>query len=83
MLVHIIWVGKTKDKCLQEGLLEYLKRLSAYMKIEITEILNESKKNISKEEIKNIEGEKILKSDRKSTRLNSSHIPLSRMPSSA
>ena len=26
---------------------------------------------------------KLLKSDRKSTRLNSSHIPLSRMPSSA
>ena len=28
-------------------------------------------------------GEEVMKGDRKSTRLNSSHIPLSRMPSSA
>ena len=33
--------------------------------------------------IKDEEGKEMILSDRKSTRLNSSHIPLSRMPSSA
>ena len=40
--------------------------------------------NISKEWIlNNIPMDKVVLRDRKSTRLNSSHIPLSRMPSSA
>ena len=44
------------------------------------EILNMNDREISVESFENILREMI---DRKSTRLNSSHIPLSRMPSSA
>jgi 23S rRNA (pseudouridine1915-N3)-methyltransferase len=64
MNIKIIAVGKLKEKYLKDAVNEYLKRLSAYAKVEIIEIADEkepdnaSAKDI--EIIKNKEGNKIL-----------------------
>jgi 23S rRNA (pseudouridine1915-N3)-methyltransferase len=44
MKVKIICVGKIKEKYLEQGIAEYLKRLASYTKVEIVEI-NETKLN--------------------------------------
>lgn len=59
MKIHIIWLGKTKDSYMQEGLKEYLKRLQTYAQIEISELKEESLKD-SIEVVKDREAEKIL-----------------------
>lgn len=41
MQIKIICVGKLKEKYLQEGIKEYLKRLGAYAKVEIIEVPDE------------------------------------------
>jgi len=43
MQVHIIAVGKIKEKYLQDGIAEYQKRLRPYMKLTILEITEEKK----------------------------------------
>lgn len=62
--IHIICVGKIKEKYLREGLEEYRKRLSAYAKIEVREVDDErAPENLSEkeaEQIKRKEGERIL-----------------------
>lgn len=64
MNIMIITVGKLKEKYLIQGINEYLKRLSAYAKIEIIELADEkAPENLSEsemEQIKQKEGERIL-----------------------
>ena len=52
-------------------------------KLAVTEAIKEKQAQIKKRLFESKLEKKILNLDRKSTRLNSSHIPLSRMPSSA
>ena len=51
MKFRFVWVGKTKDKSWQALQAEYLQRLSHFVKYEITELRDETKK---------LEGERIL-----------------------
>lgn len=64
MNIHIISVGKIKEKYLNEGIKEYSKRLSRYCSLKIIEVDDEkAPENLSDKEmdiIKNKEGEKIL-----------------------
>ena len=41
MKIKMIWVGKVKEKYLEEGVKEYLKRLSAYCDVEVIEVGDE------------------------------------------
>lgn len=65
MNITIIGVGKLKEKYLKQGIDEYRKRLSRYIKLNIIEVADEkAPENLSKVEgeiIKNKEGERILK----------------------
>lgn len=64
MKITIVTVGKLKEKYLKQGIAEYLKRLSAYAKVEVIEVADEkAPENLSKaemEEVKKKEGERIL-----------------------
>lgn len=64
MNITIIGVGKIKEKFMQEGIKEYLKRLSRYCKLKIIEVTDESApENLSEKEIEIIkekEGKRIL-----------------------
>jgi len=64
MNVTIVCVGKLKETYLREGCSEYLKRLSAFSKVQIIEIAEErASENPSDNEIKSIigkEGERII-----------------------
>lgn len=64
MKISIISVGKIKEKYLKLGIQEYLKRLSAYAKVNIIEVSDEkAPENLSEaemQEVKNKEGERIL-----------------------
>ncbi|KOP71613.1 50S rRNA methyltransferase [Bacillus sp. FJAT-21945] len=64
MNISIITVGKLKEKYLKQGIDEYLKRLSAYAKIEIIEVPDEkAPEELSDTEmlqVKQKEGERIL-----------------------
>ncbi|WP_335871885.1 23S rRNA (pseudouridine(1915)-N(3))-methyltransferase RlmH [Bacillus sp. 2205SS5-2] len=64
MNITIITVGKLKEKYLKQGIDEYVKRLSAYAKIDIIELADEkAPEQLSKldmEIVKNKEGERIL-----------------------
>ncbi|MDL2280388.1 23S rRNA (pseudouridine(1915)-N(3))-methyltransferase RlmH [Selenomonadales bacterium OttesenSCG-928-I06] len=71
MKISIISIGKIKESYLTEAINEYLKRLTPYCKINITEILEEKiNDNPSEKDKQNVilkEGEKILsKTDDKS-----------------
>lgn len=61
---QLICVGKIKEKYLQQGIDEYVKRLGPYTKLQITEVadepVGESLSAASLEIAKNKEGEKIL-----------------------
>ena len=61
---RIVCVGKVKEKYLQQGIAEYVKRLSPYTRLEIAEVGDEpAGENLSPaslEIVKNKEGEKIL-----------------------
>lgn len=63
--IRIIAVGKIREKYLQDGIKEYLKRLGGYLKIQIEEISDEPcpEKGSEAEEakVKRKEGDKILK----------------------
>jgi len=43
--LSIIQIGKTKDAWLNEGIAEYIKRLSAFVNLEVMELQDESLKN--------------------------------------
>jgi 23S rRNA (pseudouridine1915-N3)-methyltransferase len=62
--ISIITVGKLKEKYLKQGINEYLKRLSAYAKVEVVELPDEkAPENLSEvemEQVKGKEGERIL-----------------------
>lgn len=64
MHITIIAVGKLKEKYLKDGINEYLKRLSSYVKITILEVADEkAPDNFSEKEllqVKEKEGERIL-----------------------
>ncbi|MBN6206483.1 23S rRNA (pseudouridine(1915)-N(3))-methyltransferase RlmH [Ralstonia pickettii] len=64
MKITIISVGKLKEKYLKQGIQEYLKRLSAYAKVNIVEVADEkAPENMSEAEmlaVKQKEGERIL-----------------------
>lgn len=64
MDINIIAVGKLKEKYLQDGIDEYIKRLSKFAKVNVIEIQDEKvKENLSQREIDNIkqiEGNRIL-----------------------
>lgn len=64
MNISIITVGKLKEKYLKQGISEYLKRLSAYAKVEVIEVADEkAPENLSDaeaEQVKQQEGERIL-----------------------
>lgn len=61
----IVAVGKVKEKFLREGIQEYTKRLSSYLRLEIIEVMDEpcpEKLSVSDEErVREKEGERILK----------------------
>ncbi|WP_369824200.1 23S rRNA (pseudouridine(1915)-N(3))-methyltransferase RlmH [Anoxybacillus sp. UARK-01] len=60
----VLSVGKLKEKYLKQGIEEYVKRLSGYVKMEIIEVADEkAPENLSDQEMKQIkekEGERIL-----------------------
>nr|WP_249310631.1 23S rRNA (pseudouridine(1915)-N(3))-methyltransferase RlmH [Bacillus sp. FJAT-49736] len=62
--ISIIAVGKLKEKYLKQGIDEYLKRLTAYAKVEIIEVPDEKApevlSEIEMEQVKQKEGERIL-----------------------
>lgn len=58
-MIKIICIGKLKEKYLQEAILEYIKRLNKYTKIEIIELNDLDKFNV--DDILKKEGESILK----------------------
>lgn len=64
MNISIITVGKLKEKYLRNGIDEYLKRLSAYAKVEVIEVPDEkAPEELSELEmlhVKQKEGERIL-----------------------
>ncbi len=61
MKIKLLWVGKTADKYLEEGISIYCKRLTHYCRFE-TQTLPDIKnaKNYSKEELKEKEGRLII-----------------------
>lgn len=63
--IKIVAVGKIREKFLMEGLKEYAKRLSAYIRLEMTEIADEPcPERLSpadEERVKDREGERLLK----------------------
>lgn len=62
--ISIITVGKLKEKYLRQGIEEYLKRLSAYAKVEVAEVADEKAPEELSElemlQVKQKEGERIL-----------------------
>ncbi|MFZ7942381.1 MULTISPECIES: 23S rRNA (pseudouridine(1915)-N(3))-methyltransferase RlmH [Bacillaceae] len=64
MNISIISVGKLKEKYLKQGIEEYLKRLSAYAKVDVIEVADEKAPEELSElemlQVKQKEGERIL-----------------------
>ena len=62
--ISIITIGKLKEKYLLQGINEYLKRLTAYAKVEVIELPDEKApenlSDIEMEQVKQKEGERIL-----------------------
>ncbi|MBI5848560.1 MAG: 23S rRNA (pseudouridine(1915)-N(3))-methyltransferase RlmH [Nitrospirae bacterium] len=48
MKINLIWVGKTKEPFIHEGLQKYLKLLKPYAEVTVTEIREEKVKDISR-----------------------------------
>ena len=64
MNISIITVGKLKEKYLKQGIEEYLKRLTAYAKVEMIEVADEKApeelSGLEMVQVKQKEGERIL-----------------------
>lgn len=65
MKIRILCVGKIKEKFMREALGEYSKRLSRYIKLEITEVVDEKTPDSASEkeenQIRDKEAERVLK----------------------
>ena len=65
MKLRILCVGKCREKYLRDAISEYVKRLSAFAKVEITEVpdekIPEHASVPAEEKIKNTEGERLLR----------------------
>jgi 23S rRNA (pseudouridine1915-N3)-methyltransferase len=65
MKIHVVAVGKLKEKYLKDGISEYAKRLSGYCSLEITEVPDEQApekmSSAQEEQVKNREGERMLR----------------------
>lgn len=65
MNIDILTVGKLKEKYFKQGIEEYIKRLQPYAKVSIVEVADEkapeSLSDAEVEQIKKIEGERLLK----------------------
>ena len=65
MKIRILCVGKIKEKFMREALGEYSKRLSRYIKLEITEVVDEKTPDSDSEkeenQIRDKEAERLLK----------------------
>ncbi len=48
MKIHLVWVGKTKEQFILEGIRKYLKLLKPYADISITEIREEKVRDIGR-----------------------------------
>lgn len=58
MNIRIIAIGKIKDQYLKDGISQYLKRISAYANIEITEVVDSSvKDNPNEADIEKVKNE--------------------------
>ncbi|OKL37435.1 23S rRNA (pseudouridine(1915)-N(3))-methyltransferase RlmH [Domibacillus mangrovi] len=64
MNISIITVGKLKEKYLKQGIEEYVKRLSAYAKMDVIEVADEKAPEVLSDaemiQVKEKEGERIL-----------------------
>lgn len=64
MNISIVTVGKLKEKYLKQGIEEYLKRLTAYAKVDVIEVADEKAPEVLSElemvQVKQKEGERIL-----------------------
>jgi len=62
--ISLLTIGKLKEKYLKQGIDEYLKRLTAYAKVEVVELPDEKApeqlSDIEMEQVKNKEGERLL-----------------------
>ena len=59
MKIRLVWVGKTKDRCIDEGIKRYLRLLRPFGDVSVVEIKEEKGKDIHRMIEK--EGERILK----------------------
>ena len=64
-MISIVAVGKIKEKSLKALIDEYIKRISAYSKIEIIEVNDEPNDKLEDDKVKALEGERILKQIKK------------------
>ena len=63
-MITVIAVGKLKEKAYKDLVDEYVKRLSAYTKVEIIEVADETNQ-LEYAKVKKLEGERILKAMKK------------------
>ena len=63
-MITVIAVGKLKEKAYKDLVDEYVKRLSAYTKVEIIEVADETNQ-LEEAKVKKLEGERILKAIKK------------------
>lgn len=61
MHVHIIWIGKTKDRLYEDICKTYQKHIASFASLEITEIPSELKSFDNRKQIQEQEQEKIFK----------------------
>jgi 23S rRNA (pseudouridine1915-N3)-methyltransferase len=59
MKIRLVWVGKTKERCIDEGIKRYLRLLKPFGDVSVVEIREEKGKDIHRMIEK--EGERILK----------------------
>ncbi len=60
-MIRIIAVGKLKEKATKQLVEEYVKRITAYTKIEIVEVNDEQNTSLEDDKVKKLEGERIIK----------------------
>ncbi len=67
-MIRVIGCGRMKEKWMQAGAAEYIKRLGSYDKIEVVEVADEkapeSNSEAENEAVKKVEGERLLKAIR-------------------
>lgn len=61
MKIKLIWIGKTENGYLKQGIDEYLGRLKHYLKVEVVEIPALKQGRMNPEQQKKVEGELLLR----------------------